>query len=134
MKISPKKYAIALFLSLRGKSPQEAKLIIANFIKLLDSHNRLGSVRKVIFYLESLYQKEGLSIETTVLSAHQLSADLKQQIKNYLQTKSPGAVLDWKEEVDPRLYGGFILRFGDKILDASLKSRLSAWRQYLKIK
>jgi len=57
MKISPQKYAKALFIALKGKNQAESLKIIDNFIETLSSHHQLGIARKIIYYLESLYQK-----------------------------------------------------------------------------
>lgn len=125
MKISPKKYAQALFLSLKGKNKEESIEIIDKFIKLLAKHHQLGISRKIIFHLDKLYQSTGLSWPVVFQSVHKLSESNKKIVINFLKTKAKGAEIDWQEELRSDLLGGFVLRYQDKIYDASFKTRLN---------
>jgi ATP synthase F1 delta subunit len=125
MKISPKKYAQALFLSLKDKSNEESIEVINRFVELLKDHHQLGASRKIVFYLDKLYQSTGLSWPVTIQSAHKLSSDNKKIIINFLKNKAKGAELDLQEEIKPELLAGIILRYQDKIYDASFKTRLN---------
>ncbi len=125
MKISPKKYAQALFLSLKDKSNEESIEVINRFVELLKDHHQLGASRKIVFYLDKLYQSTGLSWPVTIQSAHKLSSDNKKIIIDFLKNKAKGAELDLQEEIRSELLGGIILRYQDKIYDASFKTRLN---------
>jgi len=43
--------------------------------------------------------------------------------------ESTGSSIELKEIVDPNIIGGFILRWGDRQIDASVTRRLQALRQ-----
>ncbi len=131
MKISPKKYAQALFLSLKDKNQADSLEVIDKFINLLVKHHRLGAIRKIIFHLDKLYQAAGLSWPVTLQSAHKLSRDNKKILLAFLEIKAKGAEIDWQEELRPELLGGLILRCQDKIFDASLKTRLNDFKKEL---
>ncbi len=131
MKISPKKYAQALFLSLRNKEKEEAKEIIDNFIKLLGEHHQLSAIRKIVYFLENIYQKEGLVCPASIELAHRLSKENKDEILNFIGEKTKGAEIEWKENVNPEILGGFILRYRDKIYDGSLKNRLDQFKKQI---
>ncbi len=131
MKISPKKYAQALFLSLKDKNKKDSQEIIDNFIALLNEHHQLSAMRKIIYFLENIYQKEGLVCPVSIESAHKLSKDNKDEILKFLDKKTKGAEIEWKESVNKKLLGGFILRYRDKIYDASLKNRLNQFNKQI---
>lgn len=131
MKISPKKYAQALFDSLKGKDDKESIIIIDLFIEMLYEDNQIALIRKIIYYFQALYEKEGLYSKVRIESAHKLSDKTKSEIKKYLQKKEIKGELKWEEIIDEKLKGGFILRYQDQILDLSLKTRLNNFSQFL---
>jgi F-type H+-transporting ATPase subunit delta len=127
MKISAKKYALALYQSLTEKNEKEAKEIITKFVKILSDNYHLAKGKKIVYYLEQLYKKDGVDLELECLSARSLNSDLVQKLtKHFKATKT-------KEETNKDLLGGIILRYQDKIIDASLKTRLNNLNKHLKI-
>lgn len=131
MKISAKKYAQALFISVKDKNKQEAKEVLDRFVKILAEHNQLALSRKILYHLENFYQKENLICPVSIESAHKLSKENKQEILDYIKDKTKGAEISLQERVNPDLLGGIILRFKDKIFDASLKNRLNQFNKVI---
>ncbi len=129
MKIKAKKYAEALFLSLEDKKKEEITEVLDNFIKLLSEHNQLAIIRKIIFHLENIYQKESIVCPVSIETSHKLSKENKTEILKFLATKTKGAEIKWQEKVNKELLGGFILRYNDKIYDVSLKNRLDQFNK-----
>ncbi len=129
MKISAKKYAQALFLSVKDKEKKEVSEIIDNFVKLLAEHHQLALSRKILYFLENFYQKEGLVCPVSIETAHRLSKENKDEILNFLENQTKGAEIEWRESVNSEILGGFILRYRDKIYDASLKNRLNQFNK-----
>lgn len=67
--------------------------------------------------------------KATVISSTALTPEVRKQFIDSL-TASTGKTIQLEEKIDESLVGGYILRVGDKQIDASLKSQLNA----LKIK
>lgn len=128
MKITAKKYAQALFLSVKDKEKKEVSEIIDNFVKLLAEHHQLALSRKILYFLEGFFQKEGLVCPVSIESAHRLSKESKSEIMKFLEKKTSGEI-EWQEKVNSKLLGGFVLRYQDKIYDASLKNRLDQFNK-----
>lgn len=63
-----------------------------------------------------------------VTSAVQLSQQQQNAILQQLRGKY-GAALDVSFEVDPSILGGLIVKVGDRVLDDSVRSRLTAIQQ-----
>jgi F-type H+-transporting ATPase subunit delta len=129
MKIKAKKYAEALFLSLKDKGKEEIGKILDNFINLLNDHNQLALIRKIIFHLENIYQKESLYCSVSIETKHKLSKENKEKIIKFLETKTKGAEIQWQEKINSEILGGFILRYNDKIYDASFKNHLNQFKK-----
>lgn len=62
--------------------------------------------------------------------AKPLSPELRQALVGRLETAS-GKTVELHERVDPSLLGGAALRVGDKVIDRTLKTRLTALRKHL---
>ncbi len=67
--------------------------------------------------------------KATVISSTALTPEVKKQFITSLEA-STGKKIELEEKIDDSLVGGYVLRVGDRQVDASLKSRLNA----LKIK
>lgn len=127
MKIDAKKYALVLFELVQDKSPDESKELISRFVKILAKNHHLALGKKIIYYLNRLYEKAGQDLELSCLSAKPLDKDLLDSLSaNFNISKV-------KTEVDENILGGIILRYQDKIIDASLKTRLNKLNNHLKI-
>lgn len=63
--------------------------------------------------------------EATVTTTFALDADLRKEFENIVKSIS-GKEVELTEKVDKSLIGGFILKIGDRQIDDSLSSKLSA--------
>ena len=68
----------------------------------------------------------------TVITSIPLKPDLKDRLIKKLEQKS-GKTVKLNEKVDPSIIGGIILRMGNSQIDNSIKGRLEAVAQQLKI-
>lgn len=66
----------------------------------------------------------------TVTSALPLTADEQSRVKSDL-SKQIGDVKEITFDVDPSILGGLVVRVGDKVIDGSVSSRVTAMRQQL---
>jgi F0F1-type ATP synthase delta subunit len=72
-----------------------------------------------------LYLQTGL-LTIEVVSARQLSAELKASISQLLQTKTGAQSVVVHQTVDADLLGGFVARTADAEMDASVRTKLRA--------
>lgn len=129
MKIKAKKYAKALYQSLANKKESEINEILDNFVNLLSEHNQLSLIHKIIFHLENIYQKESVVCPVSIETRYKLSKQNKADIMDFLKNKTKGAQIEWQEKINKELLGGFVLRYNDKIYDASLKNHLNQFNK-----
>lgn len=70
-----------------------------------------------------LLAQDGL-LAVDVTSAHPLTDDVRRELTDYLQAHTGARAVQFSEQVDPDLVGGFIARTPDQELDTSVRSQL----------
>lgn len=100
----------------------------AEFIKLLLQNNRIGFAREIALAYLILYRKANNIYKVDITSASQLPEDEMKRIKSLIEKHVGGASVEYNEEVDPDLIGGFTIGIGSERLDASIKNELKQLR------
>lgn len=118
----------ALFLNLFPGAPEKPLRVLSDFLDLLIRKRREHIIRSVsLGYIDKYRRQQGIthSVLTTVVAVDDLTAE---KIKSFLDPVNPQKVeLELKQ--DDRLIGGFSLRVGMKVWDASLLARLRLVRK-----
>jgi F-type H+-transporting ATPase subunit delta len=129
MRVSAKQYATALYEATAGKGRDDAKKAVLNFINLLVNNNGQTKLKAIIdAYAEIYNQREGV-VEAEITSARELGREAEKALENYLGKKVGAKKTITKKSVDPALLGGAIIRFRDRIIDASIKAKISALKE-----
>lgn len=129
MKISAKHYAQALIGSLWGKSEDEAKAAVDGFVRVLDEDGSLPLAGKIIEELSLLWDKKMGIIEAEVASSHGLRPELVEEIGAYLRSKTGAKKIVLKEKINKKILGGLVIRYQDRVLDGSLKSKIDSLKE-----
>jgi F-type H+-transporting ATPase subunit delta len=131
MSISVRQYARALYELAQDKSPKDLEVLVDNFFAGLVADNQQFLVPKIIKEFSDLWDREEGKVVATIQTVSPVSLEVKEAVAKYLQTKIKTTSLDLQEELVPELLGGFILRYQDKILDASWQNTLKNLKNYL---
>lgn len=101
-----------------------------NFVRLLLENGRLELAPVIYELYEKLRREHEQEIEAEVISARPLTKREQQQITAALKKR-----LDRKVRVvfreDPDLIGGVVIRYGDKVIDGSVRGQLSELKRQL---
>ncbi len=124
MKISVSQYSQALFDLTFEKSEAEVKGVLNDFLKFLIKNNDFALVDKIVDSFNGLIKSASGLLEIEIISARPLSKSSDAILKKYLANKSGASDVSISEEIDKSMMGGFILRYDDKVIDASLKQSL----------
>lgn len=111
----------------------KASPILYNFLKTLNSHDRLGLVRAVGVALRDLADKANGVVAVEVRSARPLSPDKQQQVEELIRRHF---------KVEPRLemhhepswLGGLWVRVGDVVFDRTIKTNLRKLRDSIRMR
>ncbi|MBI2459190.1 MAG: ATP synthase F1 subunit delta [Parcubacteria group bacterium] len=129
MKITPKQSALSLYEALEEKSAGQIKAVIKKFVELLARDNMLGASDKIIVqFVKIWHEKQGL-VEAEAISANGLSQANIKLLENYIIKLAGAKTVSLNEKIDKNILGGVVIRYGDKILDASLKTQLEELKE-----
>jgi F-type H+-transporting ATPase subunit delta len=124
MKVTPKQYAEALYESVKGKNEEEVKAVIKNFSQLLLARRQAAKLDEIIkYFLEIVDEKEG-RVKVKIKTAHPLDTQTVEEIKKYLLNFLGVREIILNIEITPRILGGVIIQYKDKVIDGSLRGRL----------
>ncbi|HIC89266.1 MAG TPA: ATP synthase F1 subunit delta [Anaerolineae bacterium] len=113
--------------------PKEAGVEVLNFLSVLAQADDLGRLRQVIDALQMIAARGGIRPTVAeITSAVPLTDSEKAEIRDKLSARF-GSDLEFRFDVDPDIIGGLVIRVGDKLIDASVASRLGELRQSLGI-
>lgn len=126
MRISPKQYAAALFETLSGLKKEEALKKVHSLADILQADNEVYKLDRIIKEFSLLWNKEYSIAEAEISSARQIAAEEEAKLESFIKQKLQAKEVIIKKNIDPSLMGGLVVKYGDKIFDASLKNRLAA--------
>src|SRR5919206_3644520 len=102
--------------------------IIVNFLKLLIENHRMPVIFRVRREYDRLWEEENKLLPVQITSAVALDPDVVERIGEEIGRQT-GRRVELTAEVDPDVLGGIVLRVGNSILDASIRTRLERLRK-----
>ncbi|MEI6596668.1 MAG: ATP synthase F1 subunit delta [bacterium] len=124
MKITAKQYALSLYESADGKTAAQVKAVIKKFIELLAKKNQLSRAGKIIAEFIKIWNDKRGIVEAQVVSANGLDKTNIKLLENYIIKLSGAKEVTVSQKIDKNILGGVVIRYGDKIVDGSLKTQL----------
>ena len=124
MKYTPQQYAAAFYEAVRGKTAEEAQGALDNLAGLLDKNRDTALARKIAEAFERYAHKKERIISGELVSAREMDGRLKSDVVKKMAEKTKADELYLKEKFDDNLIGGFKIKAGEFLLDASLKGTL----------
>ena len=104
-----------------------ASALTKQFVLLLASKRRLFALGDVIRAFEGLLAKQRGEVAASVTSARALSDSETAELKAVLKSKL-GREPRLETRVDPTLLGGLVVKVGSRMIDSSLRTKLSGIR------
>jgi F-type H+-transporting ATPase subunit delta len=109
--------------ALSGADPE-----LVNFFELLIEKGRVPEVFRIRREFEEMWKKENKRIDVTVTSAVELDPAVVAKVGEEIERQT-GQKVDLASRVDGEILGGIVLQVGNKVLDASIRSRLEKLRK-----
>ena len=132
MKISTNQYAQALFELLKQKKePQESQVIIDNFVAILIKNNDAYKLEKIISNFKELWNKEFLVVQAEINSFYELDVATEKILLDYIKKMSNAKTVELEKIINKDILGGVVIKYSDKIFDASLKTSLIKLKETL---
>jgi F-type H+-transporting ATPase subunit delta len=110
----------------RAISGADAELL--NFLELLIEKQRMPEVFRIRHRFDELWKHENRRIDVTVTSAVELEPAVVEKVGEEIERQT-GQKVELASRVDGEILGGIVLQVGNKVLDASIRSRLEKLRK-----
>lgn len=128
MKIKTEQYAQALIESLSGLSPEKQKSVISNFAQVLFRNNDGHLLGRVIDSFSKIWNEQNSIVVAEIKSAHKIDENTEKVLIKRIKEAAKASEAEIKKTIETKILGGVVIKYGDKIFDASLRSRLNSLR------
>ena len=118
--------AIAAIAEKAGIAP-----LVVNFLKVLARNRRLFALNEMIRTFLALAARQRGEVNAEVASAHPLNGEQLAALKETLRA-SAGKDVQLITKVDPTLLGGLIVKIGSRMIDSSLRTKLTSLKTAMK--
>jgi F-type H+-transporting ATPase subunit delta len=100
----------------------------ANFLALLIENHRMPVIFRIREQYEKLWEEENRTLPVEITSAIELDQGTTESLGRTIGERT-GRKINLAAHVDPDIIGGIIVRVGNSILDASIRTRLEQLRR-----
>jgi len=103
---------------------EQLKPSFLNLLKLLADRQRIGMLDAVLDRTLELYREQRNIALASVTSASALNEEQQAELSKKVQAVAGTDKLEINLSVDPNLIGGFVVKVGSKVIDASLAGQV----------
>jgi ATP synthase F1 delta subunit len=111
-----------------GRALEDADPAFHNFLVVLIENHRMPVIFRIRAVYERLWQEENKTLPVEITSAIELDAATTENLGRTIGERA-GRTVNLAARVDPDIIGGIIVRVGNSILDASIRTRLEQLRR-----
>ncbi len=107
---------------------------LVGFLHLIVSKDRYGKIDSILdYFIDEVKQVKGIGV-AYVATALDLSEAKKKEVEQKLLSTTSFTRMEMHYQVDESLIGGMVIRIGDRVVDSSIRSKLSGLeRELLKV-
>ena len=133
-KITSQQYATALFDAVSETAPHDHDKVLDNFVRILAQNGDLGKYDEIDAEFRKLkLESQGIKeAEVTVAKNTEINHTIVKQLNDVVQASGLLTKLEIKHKIDESIIGGVVVRVGDTLIDASVKTQLSNLNNALK--
>jgi F-type H+-transporting ATPase subunit delta len=110
------------------KALDGAEDIVGNFLAVLIENHRMPALFRIRREIDAMWQDVNQLLPVQITSAIELDEAVTKQIGDEIGRQT-GRTVELTSTVDPDVLGGIIVRVGNSILDASIRTRLERLRK-----
>jgi F-type H+-transporting ATPase subunit delta len=101
-----------------------------NFLSLLIENHRMPVIFRIRQQYERLWEEENKTLPVEITSAIELDQATTESLGKTIGERA-GRTVKLATRVDPDIIGGIVVRVGNSILDASIRTRLEQLRRHV---
>ncbi len=104
---------------------------MTGFLMTIVEKERFGELDATFSYvIDRVKEEQGIGV-AFVTTPQELNASKRQEVRNKLQTTTDYRQLEVHFDTDESLIGGIVIRIGDRVADASVRTKLNDLTQQL---
>ena len=111
-----------------ARAVEDADPAFQNFLEALIERHRMPAIMRIRQSFNGLWDRENRRLPVSIVTAVPLDAATAQSIGARIGAQT-GEQIDLTQTVDPEIVGGIVLRVGNRIMDASIRSQLDNLRK-----
>ena len=101
---------------------------LLNFLELLAEKHRMPAIFHVRRRFDERWAEENKQLDVTLTSAVELDGAVVDRVGKEIERQTDRTI-NLTREVDPEVLGGLVLRVGNRVLDASIRTKLEKLRK-----
>jgi F-type H+-transporting ATPase subunit delta len=109
---------------------EDADETFKNFLGVLLDNHRMPAIHRIRRTYDEMWAEEHQLLPVDVTTAIELDEDVVKRIGDRVGEQT-GKEIELNSHVDPDIIGGIVLRVGNSVLDASIRSRLDQLRRHV---
>jgi F-type H+-transporting ATPase subunit delta len=113
-----------------GRLLDEPDEELVNFLSLLIENHRMPVIFRIRQRYEHLWEEENKTLPVEITSAIELDQATTDELGRTIGERA-GRKVKLATRVDPDILGGIVVRIGNSILDASIRTRLEQLRRHV---
>ncbi len=91
---------------------------------------RIEIFEEIVNQLEFLYNQEAANKKVCIITPHPIDKSIHNSLNKLLKKLGVSESIEFKNEIDPSLIGGCIVRFSDRQLDFSMLEKLEQLKKH----
>jgi ATP synthase F1 delta subunit len=111
-----------------SKAVSGADSELVNFLELLAEKHRMPAIFRIRERFDDLWAEENRRLDVRLTSAIELDKSVVNRVGKEIERQTDRKI-DLTSEVDPEVLGGLVLRVGNMVLDASIRTKLERLRK-----
>lgn len=131
MRISPRQYAEGLYEAVKRVEVSARPAVIDRFLALVTRDRRRRDIPAIFRHVERIAERESGAKRVEIVSSKTLSEAslhaIEQEGKKIFQEQK----ILFEQKIQPKLFGGAILRTENETFDGSIGGRLGQLKQFL---
>jgi F-type H+-transporting ATPase subunit delta len=110
------------------RAVEGAEPAFMNFLEALLERHRMPAIFRIRARYQKLWDEENKLLPVEITSAIELDKSIARNIGERIGEQT-GRKVELSSKVDPEILGGIVLRVGNSVLDASIRTRLNQLRK-----
>lgn len=121
MRISPKQYGILLYELTKDADDRAINEVVGQFLRLLIKNRNLSLLPKIKLMYQNYYNEQEGEADVTITALNNAPKSVIEKIKKQVGAKN----INIEINIDKNILGGSVIRFGDYLVDNTLRTKLN---------